>query len=674
MNRLLISGIFLLCCFYTRPLHAQGENNIWCFGQGVGLDFNTTPPAFFQHNMKVYEGCATVCDAAGNLLFYSSGSNNWDRNGNLMPNGSGLLGNGPFISGINTGSSMMGVAIVNSPANPQQYYMITTNSWEENLYNAYYSVIDMSLNGGLGDVMPGQKNILLDTGVIEGVVIEKANTCGNYWIILHEKDNPRHLSFKLDPTGINSVPVVSNGILYSAAHMTFNATATLAVAGFTDMQLLSFDKATGIFSPLGQLDAFPFGSSSAVFSPDGTKLYAGLFGLLQYDLGLLPNIAAVQSSRTLIDTATQIHLRKGPDNKIYVLRNAIGSSTAHLGCVSNPNAPGTACQYNPNTFVLPAYYTPATYSELGNIIVVHGPDDTLSRLVLDTIICQLPQVTVPASGLYQGYLWNTGSTAAQETFSEDGTYWVYGKDGCKLHADSFRIRFTRFDIDLGADTALCPDGRLLLDATTYGAGYRWQDGSTNPTFTVTGKGSYSVTATVASCSRSDTVLIAVITPYLDLLESDTLICSGTGLTLHTMTNPEGSYLWSNGSTTPAIVIDSAGTYIVTVSNICGTFSDSVHIKTQYCNCTPYAPNAFSPNSDGKNDLFVIEIHCPAITAYNQTIYNRYGQRVYESKQPDQFWNGTFNGAPCDAGTYFYYLEYKNGEEKIRKKGDLVLIR
>ncbi len=88
---------------------------------------------------------------------------------------------------------------------------------------------------------------------------------------------------------------------------------------------------------------------------------------------------------------------------------------------------------------------------------------------------------------------------------------------------------------------------------------------------------------------------------------------------------------------------------------------------QYCNCTAYAPNAFSPNGDGKNDLFVVELHCPTSTSYSHTIYNRYGQKVFETKQPGQSWDDTFNGRACEAATYFYHIEYRNGEEKIRKK-------
>ncbi len=669
MKYLLLPFIILISGMSGLRLHAQGENNIWCFGQKVGLNFNTTPPSFFQHQMMVHEGSATVCDAAGNLLFYSSGSNNWDRSHNLMPNGSGLLGNGPTVGGINIGSSMMGVAILKSPANPQQYYMITTNAGEENLYNAYYSVIDMSLNGGMGDVIPSQKNIILATNVHEGIRIQTTNTCGDYWIILRDRGNPQYLAFEVTPAGINTTPAISTGMPYTAARINFNKTGTLATAGTVDIQLLSFNKGTGIFTPLGMLHNDLYGGYATAFSPDDSKLYGGTF-LLQYDLSLLPNITAVQNSRTLIDTSTtfKLFLRNGPDGRIYTLPLA-----PYLGCIQNPNALGTACQYNDQALNLPNY-NGQSYSELGNVIVVHEPKDTTINPTKDTIVCQVPTTTLKAPTDATGYLWSTGSTGSQVAVNQDGVYWLYSRRQCDLYIDSFRVRFVRFTTDLGPDTVLCKGDSILLDATVPGAGYRWQDGSTGATFRAGQKGRYAVTVTLATCSRSDSMTLDITAPYLVIQEPDTTICEDAAITLHAKANPESTYSWNDGSTAPEKVVNKAGVYTVTAENVCGTFSDSVHIETMYCNCKAYAPNAFSPNGDGKNDRFVIELHCPGITAYRHYIYNRFGQRVFESQEQGRFWDGSFGGRPSDAGAYFYYIEYKNGNEKVIKKGDLVLVR
>jgi gliding motility-associated-like protein len=670
MKHLFTSGIILLCLLYGLPAHAQGENKVWCFGRKTGLNFNTSPPAFFQHNMEVSEGSASISDAGGNLLFYSSGANNWDRNGNLMPNGTGMSGNGPFLSnGMNAGSSLLGVAIVPSPSNAQQYYMITTDANENNSAKAYYSVIDMSLNGGMGDVVPGQKNILLATDVAEGVLTQKADHCGAYWVVLYGKTNPGFRSFKIDAAGVNPIPVTSAGPASNFGHLCFNLQGTMLVRGSLALELLAFDKSTGIFTPIGSLST-PGPASRNVFSPDGSKLYAGANGVFQFDLNLLPNMVAVQSSRIQLDPGSVFHMRNGPDGKIYILRSILQK----IGVIDNPDATGLACAYNPVALNLPAYGTNFVFAEMGSPVVVNPPGDTTARFVLDTMICQLPQLTLNTPAAHQSYLWNTGGTGAQETITNDGTYWVYGRDSCSLSIDSFRVRFIRFDSRLGRDTAVCSGYELRPGPDLPGATYLWQDGSTAAAYTVTEKGTYYVFTTVETCPTVDTIVVDIIDPAFIFSGQDTTVCAGTQLSLHAQLFPEGTYLWNTGSTSASILTGDAGTYTVTGINACGTFSDSVHITSQYCNCTAYTPNAFSPNGDGKNDLFVVELHCPAALIYSHTIYNRYGQKVFESKQPDQFWNGMFNGSPCDAGTYFYYLEYKNGQEKIKKKGDLVLIR
>ena len=115
----LVAGCVLLLAPFSGL--AGGENNQWCFGIRTGLDFNVLPPVFFEHRMQVMEGAASVSDQAGNLLFYSSGFAVWDRNGNRMPNGTGLQGNGPVISGTGKGSSQNGVAIVQDPGRQSRY-------------------------------------------------------------------------------------------------------------------------------------------------------------------------------------------------------------------------------------------------------------------------------------------------------------------------------------------------------------------------------------------------------------------------------------------------------------------------------------------------------------------------------------------------------------------------
>src|SRR5687768_1932810 len=87
--------IYTFCLIACLPLFSfsQKEANIWFFGTNAGLDFNSGSPVAITGGMiNTHEGCASVCDANGDLLFYSDGITVWNKNHQVMPNGSGLSG------------------------------------------------------------------------------------------------------------------------------------------------------------------------------------------------------------------------------------------------------------------------------------------------------------------------------------------------------------------------------------------------------------------------------------------------------------------------------------------------------------------------------------------------------------------------------------------------------
>jgi gliding motility-associated-like protein len=165
------------------------------------------------------------------------------------------------------------------------------------------------------------------------------------------------------------------------------------------------------------------------------------------------------------------------------------------------------------------------------------------------------------------------------------------------------------------------------------------------------------------------------TPFADIIEGDTTICKDQPFTLHGASYPQSNYSWSTGGVTENISITEEGTYILTASNVCGNFTDSVNIETMDCSCILFMPNAFSPNGDDKNEILKARLNCPGITAFTLKIYNRFGQCVFEGNDLGKGWDGYYHNRQADAGTYFYYIQYKNATGTlIKKKGDVVLIR
>jgi len=85
------------------------------------------------------------------------------------------------------------------------------------------------------------------------------------------------------------------------------------------------------------------------------------------------------------------------------------------------------------------------------------------------------------------------------------------------------------------------------------------------------------------------------------------------------------------------------------------------------------PNAFTPNADGINDCFRIK-YFGQIQELQFFIYNRWGNKVFESSNPNDCWDGTFKGNPAEAGNYVYYIKAKTACGPVERKGNVLLIR
>ena len=88
--------------------------------------------------------------------------------------------------------------------------------------------------------------------------------------------------------------------------------------------------------------------------------------------------------------------------------------------------------------------------------------------------------------------------------------------------------------------------------------------------------------------------------------------------------------------------------------------------------TAYVPNSFSPNNDGRNDLFGPIGH--AMPPYTITIFNRWGNKMYSDYGSNKFWNGKYNGEPAPVGVYVYVISFNDPMLSKTYKGQVTLIR
>jgi gliding motility-associated-like protein len=708
---LLIGSLALT--FVSKTVYAQGENDNWCFNCSAphkGIHFNGANATLYNTNVCGEAVTACISDEAGNLLFSVGGGFVWNANNQMMPNGDSIYGNGIasnpdfyFSCGSSFPNRETNIAILKSPVNHNQYYIIHTDRNCNVLNQAYYTVVDMTLQSGLGDVLPFQKNKLI-TGNISGgmLTVAKAATCDAYWIVLHKKDNSEYWVYKLDETGLSNQPVISSGIWnagYAYGISMMNNTDDRIVnlinplnngqnPNATDfLETASFDNATGTLNNFMIIDSLPGTDNYATFSPDDSKLYVTApahfddhnYNLYQYNLSLLPNAQAVKSSRYTLDSnhAYRIH-RLTPDNRIFIPCN---DSLNYFDVINTPNGLGVMCNLVANAFSFPygSVYNPSFpyIIDLGRTMKVLPPLDTIVHKKYDTTFCVTKNLVFTADSLYAKVVWDNGSTQRDRTFNQAGTYWLYGRMNCAVYVDSIHLDVIDLNFSLGNDTFICEGESLLLDISMLGnVTYKWQDGSEGSQYLINHNGTFSVTVTKQGCSNSDTVIVNVIPTHANIVEPDTTICTGLPILLHADTdNWNNHFMWSNGSTNPVINVSNAGRYQLTMTNECGTFHDSVLIQEKICCPAAFLPSAFSPNGDGINDVFKINFFCPTGKNFNFGIYNRYGQRVFYTGNPDNAWDGTYNGEVSDVGVYLYYLKYTDAyDNKINRNGSITLIR
>jgi gliding motility-associated-like protein len=182
------------------------------------------------------------------------------------------------------------------------------------------------------------------------------------------------------------------------------------------------------------------------------------------------------------------------------------------------------------------------------------------------------------------------------------------------------------------------------------------------------------------CGKSDTSITALLKvnsgPGPFSLGKDTTLCRGDSLELAVQPLDSGAdYAWQDGSDHPYFEVVSAGTYTVQVHNSCGSLDGSIAVAYQACACAFYIPNAFTPNGDGRNDLFKPQYQC-LFNHYLMKVFNRWGQVVFLSQEADNGWDGTVRGIAQPVGAYAWEISYEDivGGHIVVRQGTVVLMR
>lgn len=369
--------VLILSLFISINVAGQGEAANWYFGFGAGMQFDRnsgTVTSVSDGQLSTNEGCATISDADGNLLFYTDGITVYNRNHLVMPNGNGLFGDP---------SSTQSAIIVPKPDDDDIYYIFTVDIQFQNepVHHGFnYSVVDMTLDGGLGDITFDKNIKLLDRTSEKISAVLKDCADKSIWVVtfasedgnLTDPFNTYH-AFEISNLGVNPVAVKSTFSILSVTdvrgYLKLSPDGTkMASANMADGQYLyDFDATSGIVSNQVQLNInspspFPYGVE---FSPNSELLYVHssnnapandpIFNhsssLTQFNLGA----ADIQASEFTVDDRQLYRggLQLGPNGKIYrALSATYNQGLPFLGVINNPNNLGAACNYQHNAINL----------------------------------------------------------------------------------------------------------------------------------------------------------------------------------------------------------------------------------------------------------------------------------------------------------------------------------
>ncbi|MDB5035117.1 MAG: hypothetical protein JWQ98_2358 [Chlorobi bacterium] len=569
---------------------------IWCFGDFAGLDFNSGAPVpFVGSKLSTHEGSASVADRhTGGLLFYTDGMTVWNRNHRVMPNGAGLKG---YFS------TTQSALIVPAPGDTTKYYIFTAAPREDQYTNGIqYSVVDMTKDGGLGDIVI--KNVLLLAPATERLCAVTHCNGRDYWMITHGWNNDVFFAYQITRRGI-APPIISRAGSYEGEPDWLSGVGYLkaspdgkmlarAIYGQKSVEVCQFDNSTGYVSlaitiPLdpGPLNS-PYGVS---FSPNSTKLYVTEMALYQYDVTDYSYTEISASKKLIAPTNLLGAIQIAPDGKLYIAN----STTGYLDAIDSPDSAGAKSLFRTGAVTFPVG---ASESGLPNMIDADS-GRIESYIVGDVTICHGENAQLWATG-GATYAWFPTTslscpTCANPIATPDSTtsytVRIMNPGRCPI-IDTVRVTVrNRVRLNVGATAPFCRGDSLQLVATGS-TNYRWSPAiglscatCPNPLAFPSVPTTYKVVGTNAEgCRDSATVTVQPVDRPVAEAGASSVICKGDGVQLGAQ--PNGfSYKWSPAEglscTTcqrPLATPEKTTVYYLTVSNSVGcATTDSVQI-------------------------------------------------------------------------------------------------
>ena len=455
--------LFNLSCSF-----AQKRGSIWCFGDSALVDFSDTSNIITGHSVVKSRGsCTSISDSSGNLLFYVAydpttiiGGTDpvkvYGQNNLVISNGDSIKGGGLYHE----------LTIVPYPGSDSLFYVFNIGVTLD--LGFYYSIVDMSANGGFGAVI--QKNVQLENfQAVDCLSAVKHGNGRDWWVIVRRFDgltspNNDFYFYLVTPSGVISQPIQSLGSQNNTniGQISFNTDGTkMSYINYKGLiELYDFDRCSGLLRNPVTISAESLMSPwpafwSAEFSHSGDLLYVSRIAenvtdssrLFKYDL-LAPNIST--SKLTLWSAPWMItidQLKMAPDNKMYLTTNyyqiypyqdtMYNYINMNLSVINSPDSLGFACDLQPFSFYLGGK---RSYAGLPN-----NPDYDMSALAgspCDTLVSiteSHPTTINPHLNVFYHPEWQTAFINANNLTGTKGTLEIFDVQGKLVHQEDIQI-------------------------------------------------------------------------------------------------------------------------------------------------------------------------------------------------------------------------------------------
>ncbi|MBK8089173.1 MAG: gliding motility-associated C-terminal domain-containing protein [Chitinophagaceae bacterium] len=578
-------------------------------------------------------------------------------------NGSNLITNGNFSAG-NTGFSSQYFYTSNNTKDAEYFVGTSPQAW----YSAHFPCTDHTTGNGNMMLVNGSEIANLEVWKTTVTVTPNTNYSFSTWISSISNPNPAQLAFSINGNSLGSV------INASVPPCNWNQFYTTWNSGNATSATISIINKNTIF----------FGNDFALDDISFSPVY------------IKRDSVKITVDTPVINTNSDLAVCEGTQTQLATTGASTYTWSPSTG-ISNPNisnpiaAPGSTTQYfvtGTNSF--------GCISKDSITITVHPkPVITITN---DTLLCNNATLQLSAGG-GTSYTWSPAASLDNNLIpnpvaspSSNTKYYVAVKDANNCsNIDSVQVDIrsaNNFIINPPVD--ICTNDSVQLSASG-GDTYSWDNASTinnasvaNPLASPQTTTPYSVLITDTVCHNSTTLSTTVTVlplPLLSLTKSNDIDCSSNQSQLTASGATIYSWLPAGTLNNPAVYNPIASptvttNYIVTGTDLDGCMNtDSILVLVNADNKGGYLmPNAFTPNNDGVNDCYGTK-YWGVILEIEFSIFNRWGERVFYTKDPTKCWDGTYKGVQQNPDVFSYMIKAKTScESYVFRNGTFTLIR